>query len=289
MHPLGPPIATIFVNNSSEVIHFATKPRVDWDHGSSMLSDSDHCYMWQAVYSDAQFHDESVACYPFVHSKTDSAVSSSKRGLLQLCINSSKLPEKAQPLAAAPAVLAILQDFPDIQKESKSPQPCLHRGSINTLFPFTPAPNLKYALDADCIDFLGFQISPAVVQPLGDNVSPIPSMASAFSNSPSTQYHAVAKLSSAQWRPSASPSKNASHNSHVASGGKSATKRSSPPPSALLRTDTLLGCSASQTLRYHFKHYMHIPSATTRPYGKMQLTACSRARVSMNLSSALKP
>ncbi|KAL8439026.1 hypothetical protein Efla_002435 [Eimeria flavescens] len=97
MHPLGPPIATTFANNSSEVIRFATEPlqrqcqghrsfvhslvsdgvsfdllvgldwlqknnpRVNWDHESLMLSDSDHCYKWQAVYSDAEFHDESVA------------------------------------------------------------------------------------------------------------------------------------------------------------------------------------------------------------------------------------
>ncbi|KAL8429992.1 hypothetical protein Efla_007607 [Eimeria flavescens] len=35
--------------------------RVDWDHGSLMLSDSNHCYKWQAVYSDAEFHYEPVA------------------------------------------------------------------------------------------------------------------------------------------------------------------------------------------------------------------------------------
>ncbi|KAL8435924.1 hypothetical protein Efla_003584 [Eimeria flavescens] len=79
MHLLDPPIATTFANHSSEVIRFATEPlqlqcrghrslvqplvsnhfsfellvgldwlqmnnqRVDWDHGSLMLSDSDHC------------------------------------------------------------------------------------------------------------------------------------------------------------------------------------------------------------------------------------------------------
>ncbi|KAL8428441.1 hypothetical protein Efla_003257 [Eimeria flavescens] len=36
-------------------------PRIDWDHGSLMLSGSDHCYKWEAVYSDAEFHPESVA------------------------------------------------------------------------------------------------------------------------------------------------------------------------------------------------------------------------------------
>ncbi|KAL8439231.1 hypothetical protein Efla_001315 [Eimeria flavescens] len=97
MHPLDPPIATPFADNSSEVIRSAIEPfqlqcqghrsfvqplvskglsfdllvgldwlqknnpRVDWDHGSLMLSDSDHCYKWRAVYSDAEFHDASVA------------------------------------------------------------------------------------------------------------------------------------------------------------------------------------------------------------------------------------
>ncbi|KAL8424624.1 hypothetical protein Efla_006025 [Eimeria flavescens] len=97
MQPLDPPIATLFASNSSEVIRFATEPlqlqcqghrsfvqrfvsngasldlllgldwlqqnnsRVDWDHGSLMLSDSDHCCKWEAVYSDAEFRDDSVA------------------------------------------------------------------------------------------------------------------------------------------------------------------------------------------------------------------------------------
>ncbi|KAL8440101.1 hypothetical protein Efla_001982 [Eimeria flavescens] len=97
MYPLDPPIATTFAKKSSEMIRFGTEPlqlqcqghrsfvqppvsegvsfnllvghdwlqknnpRIDWDHGSLMLFDSDQCYKWQAVYSDAEFHDEPVA------------------------------------------------------------------------------------------------------------------------------------------------------------------------------------------------------------------------------------
>ncbi|KAL8270282.1 hypothetical protein Esti_005798 [Eimeria stiedai] len=86
MHPLDPPISTTFENNSSEVIPFAIEPLqlqcqghrslvqplvssnvsfdllvgldwlaqnnplVDWDNGSLSLSDSAHCYKWEAVY-----------------------------------------------------------------------------------------------------------------------------------------------------------------------------------------------------------------------------------------------
>ncbi|KAL8438930.1 hypothetical protein Efla_007205 [Eimeria flavescens] len=91
VHPLDPPIATTFAKKSSEMIRFGTEPlqlqcqghrsfvqppvsegvslnllvghdwlqkntlRIDWDHGSLMLFDSDQCYKWQAVWASPVF------------------------------------------------------------------------------------------------------------------------------------------------------------------------------------------------------------------------------------------
>ncbi|KAL8424934.1 hypothetical protein Efla_007575 [Eimeria flavescens] len=133
MHTLDPPTATTFANNSSEVIRLATqllplqcqvgldwlqksKPRVYWDHESLMLSDCDHCYKWEAVSSDAEFHDESVAIRLSMvrHIRAYAAANEAYCNYVSII---QKLPEEALPQAIPPAVWSILQDFPDIQKE----------------------------------------------------------------------------------------------------------------------------------------------------------------------------
>ncbi|KAL8428720.1 hypothetical protein Efla_007195 [Eimeria flavescens] len=166
MHLLDYPIATTFANSSSEVIRFAAEPlelqcqghrsfvqslvstgvlfglrvgldwlqnnnpRADLDHGFLMLSDSDYCYKLEAAYSDAAFHDESVAIssctarqirpYPAAHEAYCNYISTIQ-----------KAPEEAQPQAIPPAVFSILQDFPDIQKEPTTlPPPRNHQHAI---------------------------------------------------------------------------------------------------------------------------------------------------------------
>ncbi|KAL8430033.1 hypothetical protein Efla_001388 [Eimeria flavescens] len=112
MQPLDPPIATTFANNSSK----NNNPRVDGDHGSSMLSDSDHCYKWEAVYSDAEFHDESVAIR-LCTARRIRPYRGANEAYCNYISTFQKLPETAQPLGIPPAVFSTLQDFTDIQKE----------------------------------------------------------------------------------------------------------------------------------------------------------------------------
>ncbi|KAL8426014.1 hypothetical protein Efla_001932 [Eimeria flavescens] len=92
--------------------------------------DSHHCYKWQAVYSDAEFHDESVAIclctarqirpYPAANEAYCNYVSTIQ-----------KLPEEAQPLAIPPAVSSILQDCPAIRKQPTAlPPPRNHQHAI---------------------------------------------------------------------------------------------------------------------------------------------------------------
>ncbi|KAL8439413.1 hypothetical protein Efla_004577 [Eimeria flavescens] len=285
MHPLDPPIATTFANNSSEVIRFATEPlqlqcqghrsfvqplvndgasydllvrldwlqknnpRVDWDHGSFMLSDSDHCYKWQAVYSDAEFHDDSWASPVFFVSKKNGGV------LLVVdyrCLKSQTQPDKfpfplievlidkmskskvfssldlrngfyqirvadgdvfktsfsspvgllewtVMPMglinAQASFQLAMSELFKDLQIEQVYlddlvvPSTTLSSRHDHLRHVFQPLQEnafhlylTKCSFDGDCIDFLGFQISPAGVLLLAANVSSILSMPSTFSS-----------------------------------------------------------------------------------------------------------
>ncbi|KAL8426274.1 hypothetical protein Efla_007860 [Eimeria flavescens] len=141
-HQLDPPIATTFANSSSEVIRFATEPlqlqcqghrsvvqplvsngvsfdvpvgldwlqknnpRVVWDHESLMLSDSDHCYKWEAGCSDAGFHDDSVAIR-LCTARQIRPYPATNEAYCNYLSTIQNLPEEAQPLAIPLAVLSI--------------------------------------------------------------------------------------------------------------------------------------------------------------------------------------
>ncbi|KAL8424744.1 hypothetical protein Efla_001333 [Eimeria flavescens] len=111
VHPLDPLIATSFANNSFE----KNNPLVDWDHGSLTLPYSDHCYKWQAVYSDAEFHDES-APIPLCTARQMLPYPTGNEAYCNYVSTIQKLSEEAQPKAIPPPVLSTLQDFPDIRK-----------------------------------------------------------------------------------------------------------------------------------------------------------------------------
>ncbi|KAL8424941.1 hypothetical protein Efla_007582 [Eimeria flavescens] len=132
MQPLDPPIATTFANNSSGVIRLATQPlplpceghrsfvqplvssgvsfdllvgldwlqkhnpRVYWDRGSLMLSDSDHCYNWEAVFSDSQ----SVAIR-WCTAREIRPYPASNEAYCNYVSTIQKPPKEAQPLATA--------------------------------------------------------------------------------------------------------------------------------------------------------------------------------------------
>ncbi|KAL8425389.1 hypothetical protein Efla_003617 [Eimeria flavescens] len=219
VHPLDPPIATLFANNSSKVIRLATEPL-------QLQCQGPLCNPLSPAHRTAR--QDRFGRYPAANEAYCNYVSTIQ-----------KLPEEAQPLAIPPAVLLILQDFPDIQKEPTTlPIPRKHQHAI-PLYPdaeltqrdkfrlplidvlidkmskskafsrldlqngFYQIPtsgnafhlNLsKCSFDADCIDFLGFQISPAGVQPLTGNASSIIAMPSTFSSQTGICFDKVAPL-----------------------------------------------------------------------------------------------
>ncbi|KAL8424433.1 hypothetical protein Efla_001035 [Eimeria flavescens] len=183
MHPLYAPIATTIANNSSEVISFATEPlqlqckdhrsfvqplvsngvsfdllvglgwlqknnpRVDWDHGSSVLSDSDHCYKWEAV----EFHDESIA----IHGCTAGQIRPYRAANEAYCDYLStiqKLPEKAQSQAFPPPVFRFIKTSLTSRKPTTLPPPQNHQHFI-PLYP-DPEPTQPDKFPLPLIDVL---------------------------------------------------------------------------------------------------------------------------------------
>ncbi|KAL8437040.1 hypothetical protein Efla_005480 [Eimeria flavescens] len=155
--------------------------------------------MWTAVYSDAEFHDDSSASPAFFVSK--------KNGELRLVVDYRGLTSQEQPDKFALPLIDTLLD-----KRSKSkvfsrldlrngfyqirmadgdifkiafsrPGGLFERTSMQRIQENSFHLNLtKSSFDAECIEFLGFQISPAGVQPLAANVSSILPMPSTFSS-----------------------------------------------------------------------------------------------------------
>lgn len=159
MHPLDQPISTTFANSSTETIRHATaplelqcqghhstlqplvssnvsfdllvgldwlsryNPRVDWDTGTLMLFDDEHCYKWQATYSDAEFQDGGLAIR-LCSARQLRAFPTENENYINYVATVAKVdPEESAGVQPSPAVLSILQDFPAIQEEPSSLPP----------------------------------------------------------------------------------------------------------------------------------------------------------------------
>ncbi|KAL8431194.1 hypothetical protein Efla_000139 [Eimeria flavescens] len=121
-------------------------PRVDWDHGALMLSNSDYCYKWQAVYSDAELHDESVAIR-LCTARQIRPYPAANEAYCNYVAAIQKLPEQAEPHAIPPAVMSILQDFRDMQKEPTTlPPPRNHQHGIPLYTDAEPVRKSPYGL-----------------------------------------------------------------------------------------------------------------------------------------------
>ncbi|KAL8444796.1 hypothetical protein Emed_006052 [Eimeria media] len=121
-------------------------PRVDWDAGSLLLSDSAHCYKWEAVYSDAEFRDDSIA----IRLCTARQLRPHPPATDDYCNYVStlqKLPDGQEPQHIPPEVVRILQDFSDIQEEPTDlPPPRNHQDAIPLYADAQPVRRSPYRL-----------------------------------------------------------------------------------------------------------------------------------------------
>ncbi|KAL8432412.1 hypothetical protein Efla_000189 [Eimeria flavescens] len=106
-----------------------------------MLSDSDHCYKWEAVYSDVEFHYESVAIR-FCTARQIQPYPTANEASCNLFQQSRSFQKKRSPKLF---LRLSCRSFKTSLTSTMSQQPCLHRGIINTVFPSTPTPNFSWA------------------------------------------------------------------------------------------------------------------------------------------------
>ncbi|KAL8432736.1 hypothetical protein Efla_004405 [Eimeria flavescens] len=103
-----------------------------------MLSDSDHCYKWHAVYSGAEFHDEFVAIR-LCTAREIRLYQQQTRPSATMYQQARSFQRKRSPKLN---LRRSRQPFKTSLTSRKSQQPFLHRGIINALFSSTPTPNL---------------------------------------------------------------------------------------------------------------------------------------------------